>query len=355
MIVPVHDEQVVHDDRVIRVRFAADPASVPGARRFVADGLRSWGRGDLVDDATLCVSELAGNAALHGDGTFIQVSVLDLDQVVRVCVEDDGSAPASQVAPRTSLPVTSAGAAAGDAPDLDDEGLEHLDTDALDLMLAPATGRGLAIVSVLANDWGVEDLGAGKRVWADLATSSAPAGAPTPAGASRPATCAAEPVTEPTEEALPEGWVTIRLAGCPVELSLHQDQHLDELVRELTLMRADQENAESSRLARHLEAILRAPAHARSTGRRQAQVAHQRGDRLVDVDMAMPREFCSEVRALQAAVRQADELCEQQRLLTLTSSEQLRAFRAWMTEEILAQAEQGATPRSWDEWLRVRT
>jgi len=353
----VHDKQVVHDERVIRVRFAADPASVPGARRFVADGLRSWGHGDLVDDATLCVGELAGNAALHGDGTFIQVSVLDLDQVVRVCVEDDGSTPASQVAPRTSLPVTGAGKGPGEGLELDDDGLADLEIDALDLVLAPATGRGLAIVSVLACDWGVEDLGAGKRVWADLSTSEARADAPPPTGASRPVPPSGGlPVTEaPVVDALPEGWVTIRLAGCPVELSLHQDQHLDELVRELTLMRAGEENAESSRLARHLGAILRAPAHARSAGRRQAQSAHERGERLVDVEMAMPREFCSEVRALHAAVRQADELCEQQRLLTLTSSEELRAFRSWMTEEILAQAEQGATPRPWDEWLRLRT
>ena len=100
----MRDEQETRERRLLRVRFAADPASVPGARKFVSDGLRAWGLHDLVDDASLCVSELAGNAALHGSGSYIEVSVLDLEQAVRLSVEDDGPAPAAVVAPRTTLP-----------------------------------------------------------------------------------------------------------------------------------------------------------------------------------------------------------------------------------------------------------
>ena len=44
--------------RLLRLSLAAGPVSVPAARRFVADALSSWGRGDLLDDATLFVSEL---------------------------------------------------------------------------------------------------------------------------------------------------------------------------------------------------------------------------------------------------------------------------------------------------------
>jgi anti-sigma regulatory factor (Ser/Thr protein kinase) len=349
MIFPVHDEQLVRDERVVRVRLAADPASVPGARRFVADGLRAWGRDDLVDDATLCVSELAGNAALHGDSTFIQVSLLDLRRVVRVCVEDDGPAPASQVVARCVLPD---GVADGDEADELDE-LERM-------LAAPTTGRGLAIVSVLASDWGVEELATGKRVWADLAAEADPAAASATPGtdARTPAPPADGPTPAPPvgagADTLPEGWVVIRLAGCPVELSLRQDQHLDDLVRELTLMRSDRGNADSLALADRLEAVLRAPAHARAAGRRQAQAALERGEQHVDVDMAMPREFCSEVRLLHEAVCEADRLCEQQRLLTLTSPRELREFRAWMTEQILAQAEQDAAPTSWAAWRARR-
>ena len=62
--------------RLLRLSLAAEPVSVPAARRFVADGLSSWGRDDLLDDATLCVSELATNAALHTSSTFMHMASL---------------------------------------------------------------------------------------------------------------------------------------------------------------------------------------------------------------------------------------------------------------------------------------
>jgi anti-sigma regulatory factor (Ser/Thr protein kinase) len=333
----VPDAQPTRDERVLRLRLAAEPASVPGARRFVAEGLRAWGHEDLVDDAALCVSELAGNAALHGGSTYIEVCVLDLDRAVRLWVEDDGPVAPAAITPRTTLP--------GPA-------VEAAERGDLELLLdAPATGRGLAIVSVLASDWGVEELARGKRVWAELSPeASAPAeSAPAAPGESLSADRAGRPGAG-AGEALPEGWVVVRLAGCPVRLSLRQDQHLDELVRELTLMSADRDNSESEALAGRLEAILRTPAQARAAGRRQAQAALERGEAFVDVEMAMPREFSHEVRRLDEAVREADVLCEERRLLTLASSPELRAFRAWMVTEIGEQVEQGASPVSWDEW-----
>ena len=68
--------------------------------------------------------------------------------------------------------------------------------------------------------------------------------------------------------------------------------------------------------------------------------------------MAMPREFSGEVRKLQAAVQAADVLCEEMRLLTLASSADLRALRAWMTEQLVDQIERGAEPVDWRAWLR---
>ncbi|HSJ20905.1 MAG TPA: ATP-binding protein [Nocardioidaceae bacterium] len=338
-----HTQPTTRDERVLRVRLAADPASVPGARRFVAEGLRAWGHDDLVDDAALCVSELAGNAALHGGSTYIEVCVLDLERAVRVYVEDDGPVAPATIAPRTTLPGTTAEADA--------------ETDALELLLdAPATGRGLAIVSVLSSDWGVEELEQGKRVWAELSPEPSAHDSPEPSAHDSPTSRVSETATispdagHGAHEELPEGWVVVRLAGCPVRLSLHQDQHLDELVRELKLISANQDNPDSGALARRLEAILRSPAQARAVGRRQAQAALARGERLVDVEMAMPREFSAEVRRLDEAVREADVLCEERRLLTLASTPELRAFRAWMVAEIRAQVERGASPVPWEDW-----
>lgn len=312
----------------LRIRLAADAASVPGARRFVADGLRSLGRTGFVDDAALCVTELTANAALHSASTFMEVGLQAVGGTVRIVVEDDGRVPAEAVVPRASF-----------------DGV----FDDADLALADetTTGRGLGIVSVLADDWGVEDTGHGKRVWLTLA------GDDQEHPVRPPRTSTASP-TRPLDAALPDGWALVRLVGCPVELSLRQDEHLDELVRELQLLEGEQAAPESKELARRIEGLLSSPAHARHTGRRTAQQAAAEGRTHVDIDMAMPRELGVQVRALQATVREADRLCEERRLLTLASDEDLRALRDWMTHEVSAQLEDGATPTSWEAWRAAR-
>ena len=309
----------------LRIRLAADPVSVPGARRFVTDGLRAWSMGEVIDDAELCVSELAGNAALHSASTFMVVSLHRSAGTIRVAVEDDGLTPAVAVHPRIGFP--------GPAEQIPAEEIDAEST----------TGRGLAIVSILASDWGVEETEIGKRVWADLVGDGDEHLVRPPSGS-----VAALP-TAPA--ALPPGWTLIRLVACPVELSLQQDRHLDELVRELQLMSGDVASDRSQALAERLEGLLSGPAHARHTGRMEAMQAASVGLEHLDVEMAIPNELAKGVEDLQAAVLAADALCEERRLLTLASSPELRALRRWMTEEISAQV-QGADPLPWPEWRR---
>jgi anti-sigma regulatory factor (Ser/Thr protein kinase) len=311
----------------LRVQLAADPVSVPGARRFVADALRSWGLLELIDDTTLCVSELAGNAALHAGSTFMGVEVRQQGNGVRLSVEDDGSGSAVAVLPRPTL---------------------LIDEAEVDLVSAPTTGRGLAIVSILASDWGVETTTTGKRVWAvlDGEASDREHASPSPPHLDLPT---ASPV--PAEAALPPGWVLVRLQACPVRLSLRQDQHLDELIRELQLIDAGPDTPTSREIAAKLRGLLIGPAHARNTGRRIAERAAAAGLENIDIDMAMPTEFAAAVRELHIAVQAADLLCEQQDLLTLTSAPPLRQLRAWMTEQVTTQIEQKAAPVSWTQWL----
>jgi anti-sigma regulatory factor (Ser/Thr protein kinase) len=307
----------------LRVRLAADPVSVSAARRFVTDGLVSWERTALIDSATLCVSELAGNAALHAASTFMEIAMQPLGKAVRVSVEDDGAVPAEVVAPRATF----------------------TEPESFSIEDEPTTGRGLAIVSVLAREWGVEHTPEGKRVWAELTEHE-------------PEHEVGLPRTDPVEDpmpaqgALPPGWALVRLAGCPVELSLRQDEHLDELVRELQLISADQDNSRSQALAAQIQDLLISPAHARFTGRRLAEQAAAAGHNVVDIEMAMPREFGPMVERLQQAVTAADELCEQMELLTVASPPELRALRAWMTRELVGQIDQGRAPVSWSAWLR---
>ena len=308
----------------LRVRLAADPVSVSAARRFVTDGLVAWQRAALIDSATLCVSELAGNAALHAGSTFMEIALQPLGKAVRVSVEDDGAVPAEVVSPRATF------VWGDDGFSLEDE---------------PTTGRGLAIVSVLARDWGVEPTSEGKRVWAELSEHD-------PEHDVVPPTTAAVEDPAPPEAALPPGWALVRLVGCPVELSLRQDDHLDELVRELQLISAGSGDSRSQAVAAQIQDLLISPAHARFTGRRQAEKALAEGRDTLDVEMAMPHEFSPMVQRLQQAVHAADELCEQMQLLTLASTPELRELRAWMTHELMAQIERGEPPVSWADWLR---
>ena len=112
---------------------AAEPESAAEARRFTVDVLRQWGVADLIDTATLLVSELVTNAVLHARSKI--VVRVDVDgHRLRVEVRDD-TANTPQVRPY--------GAHA-------------------------TTGRGLLLVETLATRWGFKPQGAGKAVWFEL-------------------------------------------------------------------------------------------------------------------------------------------------------------------------------------------
>jgi len=125
------------DDRVRVATFEAAPTSAAEARSFVADVLRDFGLTALVADAVLVVSELATNAVRHAQTAF-SVTV-DCRTGGALLTLRDGS-------PHHPLPVT--------AGQLDE------------------AGRGLALVQLLSNDWGVSTQpDGGKLVWAHLGTA----------------------------------------------------------------------------------------------------------------------------------------------------------------------------------------
>ena len=112
------------------------PASPEHAGSSLTAG--QWGREHLVDDAALCVTEQAANSALHSGSPYLRVRLRDIEPGVRLSVEDAGGiVPLAALAPP---PVASQG----------------------------TTGRGLAIVSVLAKAWGIEEHADGRGVWVNL-------------------------------------------------------------------------------------------------------------------------------------------------------------------------------------------
>nr|WP_079431661.1 MULTISPECIES: ATP-binding protein [Streptomyces] len=114
-------------------RFPRTRSSVRAARQFAGDTLGQWGISDRGDDIRFCASELAANAVLHGVpyGREFCVRLLWEDGVVRVEVRDSGPG----------------------VPAVGRPGVEA------------SSGRGLWLVSELADELGVTDQLVGKTVW----------------------------------------------------------------------------------------------------------------------------------------------------------------------------------------------
>ncbi|MET8583973.1 ATP-binding protein [Streptomyces collinus] len=115
--------------------------SVPAARRFTEWSLSYWGltAWERSTDVSLCVSELATNALLHGapPGRGFLVRLRYDGDLVRAEVHDSG--------PGLPQVVGETGAA-------EEEG-----------------GRGLLLVASLADRWGVGQRAPGKLVWCEFA------------------------------------------------------------------------------------------------------------------------------------------------------------------------------------------
>jgi anti-sigma regulatory factor (Ser/Thr protein kinase) len=115
-------------------------SSVPTARHFVESILASWGVDDLAWTATLVVSELAANAALHARGESFAVHIATQADSTVLLEVSDGSLRLPQQ--------------------------RNYSDDA-------TTGRGLRLVSELSADWGVHSTDHGKTVWVLLRAGSA--------------------------------------------------------------------------------------------------------------------------------------------------------------------------------------
>jgi anti-anti-sigma factor len=117
-----------------RQRFPADAGSVPAARRFATDTLQD-ASSDVREAVELMVSELATNGVRHGRTSF-EVAIHRTETQIRVEVTDHGSGTPTMRSPTPDEP----------------------------------TGRGLRIVDLLSERWGVDGRDGGKTVWFTLAS-----------------------------------------------------------------------------------------------------------------------------------------------------------------------------------------
>lgn len=119
---------------VASMSLPADLEGVRDARRFAVRTLASWGVEEVIDEASVVVTELASNSVLHANSGYELRLTLGA-HAVRVEVTDHG--------PGTP------------EPQVFSEGGE--------------SGRGLLMVAALSVSWGVERGAGGKTVWAELA------------------------------------------------------------------------------------------------------------------------------------------------------------------------------------------
>jgi len=271
------------------ITLASDPASARAARQHVARVLEAGPLSDLVDTASLLVSEIVTNALLHA-GTEIELSCTVERGSLCVQVRDS-----STVAPSP----------------------RHYETAAM-------TGRGLGMVELLATEWGVDADERGKTVWFLLMGPDA------------------EPVhrDEAPEQAGTGTPFEVRLANLPPALVIATIQYGDALLREHALLTIGSGAGTETAEAWQTPSLDLGPLLG------QAEQALRAGRAAIDLVLALPEGAGPAAGKRLALVDEADRLAQDGELLTPGAAPEIRACRHWLYGQIGSQAS-GAPPVAW--------
>jgi serine/threonine-protein kinase RsbW len=121
------------------------PQSVSWARSWVRVALTAWGLDDYIFTASLIMSELVTNSHQHADSPRIGI----------VCeIDDDGMLILGVIDDDTRPPVM------------------------LDASVDDERGRGIALIDIMADEWGSQPSGSGKLVYARLKVPEPPLAKP---------------------------------------------------------------------------------------------------------------------------------------------------------------------------------
>lgn len=308
-----------------RVRMVAQPASVPAARRFVDDALTGWGNETLIEDVSLCVTELSTNATLHSGSGYFEVELQRADDSVRLAVLDTGHTDADSLAARTGL---------GDV--------------LVDELLADepaATGRGMFIVSALASTWGIDELPDGKRVWAEFRDGGEQSyDAQAPVVTRRDQGSAGHPQD-------PDDWAVVRFIDCPAALLIAHDENLSDSIRELQLIGSHLGQPSFARLAQLLSGHVQKHAVNWDAARIMAREAVRAGQEFTSIDVLTSKHVMEDVRFLRELIWEAEALARAGKLMTLPARQEVQVLRDWLESEFRRQAEQGLAPVPYRSWL----
>jgi anti-sigma regulatory factor (Ser/Thr protein kinase) len=289
----------------------AIPPSVRLARRWVSDVLEEVGRADLVDSASLGVSELVTNALLHADPP-VTIRVRGTVNHPRVEVTDQSLTPPRRM------------------PAEDPE--EYI----------PTFGRGLDLVASHALKWGsdVNFHGTGKTVWFEPAPDPHP-GEEVPAIVFTPEDVLGQ------EGQVPEERITVRFLGMPPGLFLHLRNHFYELARELRLL--DLAEPGQHPLASELvEVFLRVESERRrAVGTDRIDEALQLGVDTVDLEYQVPFSAPDTMKRAGELLERLYETDNSNMLLTAKPPEEVIALQRWYVDQFVRQG-QGDPPTAWE-------
>jgi len=271
------------------IRLPPEPASARAARQHVARVIETGPLSDLVETASLLVSEIVTNALLHA-GTDIELS----------CSVEQGSL-CVQVRDRSTVSPSPRHYAAG-----------------------AMTGRGLGMVELLAAEWGVDVDEHGKTVWFRLAGPDA------------------DPVRHvaPAEPVMPVAHFDVRLLNLPPDLVMATVQYGDAVLREHALLTIGSAPGNGSASGWQTAWIDIGPVL------RQAERAHEAGQASIDLVLSFPDGAGRGALERLALVDEADRLAQAGELLTPAALPEIDACRHWLYGQIGLQAD-GAPPRAW--------
>lgn len=271
-------------------------ASVPSARGFVLEALSRTPAAGRADDVALATTELVTNAVLHGREPIV-VTVQLLDEGLRVEVRDG-----SPVSPAFSM----------------------LDPTAV-------TGRGLLLVSAVADRWGVDPEPHGKVVWFVVGPQRASLDEDPDEATRLLLSWGDELEVDPAEEV-----VRAVLTDLDTAAAAASEAHTEGVLRELAIIASNPDDPQSEVAGRLLEEALPLD-NLRGDVRRQVAAAVLSGDAKVDVTVTVRREHAEQIRDFMHALDEADRLGAAGELLMPRSGEDVIATRRAFLRRLLDQ------------------
>jgi anti-sigma regulatory factor (Ser/Thr protein kinase) len=288
------------------------PSGVHEARDWAIEACSEIDRDDLAECAELGVSELIGNAILHGKPP-VRMRTRGTHEHPRIEVSDGSRRPPVLPEANTRHPI-------GDDPLI-------------------TFGRGLDIVARCATAWGADVDENGKVVWFVPSCETRSEGV--------------EGVITGVDgnganRNTPANHVAVEVRAVPLQ-TLHASQtQWAELRREVRLLSLAHEDdyplAKSlSALFADLDRVLRDGIHNDAI-----ESALASGEATTDLRVDVPKTSEKTIEQFLELLDLADEFCQKQRLLSLARTAEQRRFQKWLFGEFVRQ-QRGESPRPWPE------